>query len=122
MVEKMKKAIEPLYTETCTVYEREAELEDRRTVFKETVRYENIPCRVSMKAYLFGENAGSEKKGYLNVGKKAKIFVPPEYEIKPGSRIEVKSNGKSVVYAKSGQMSFYASHNEVTVETEKNFA
>lgn len=122
MVEKIKKAIEGLYTEKCTVYEKEAEFENGRTVFREKVKYENIPCRVSMKAYLFGENAGNEKKGYLNVTKKAKIFVPPEYEIKPGSRIAVQSNTNMVVYTKSGQMSRYASHNEVTVETEKKFA
>lgn len=122
MVEKMKRAMEPLYTDVCTVYEKQAVTEGGRTHFKETVRYENVPCRISSKAYLFGENAASESGNMLNVSKKTKIFMPPEYEIKPGSTIEVTSRGRKTVFAKSGEMSFYDSHNEVMVELLKNYA
>lgn len=122
MVEKMKKAMEPFYTERCCVYEKKAVFFEGRTVFEEREKYNMIPCRISVKAYLFGENAGSEKNNSLRVNKKAKIFVPPEYEIKPGSRIKVYSGARCSVYANSGEMSFYKSHNEVMAELEKNYA
>ena len=122
MVEKIKRAIAPLYTDRCTVYEKRAVNDNGRTHFEKSVKYENIPCRISSKAYLFGENAASEKDNLLNVSKKTKIFLPCEYDIKAGSVIEVTSRGRKKVYAKSGEMSFYASHNEVMVELMKNYA
>lgn len=122
MVERIKKAIEPLYTDVCTVYEKRAVTNGGRTEFEKIIKYDCIPCRISSKSYLFGENAASEKKNLLAVSKKTKIFLPPEYEIKPGSIIEVTSHDKKIVFAKSGEMSFYSSHNEVTVELLKNYA
>lgn len=122
MVEKIKKAIEPLYTDTCTVYERKPVYNDGRTAFEGRIKYDCVPCRVSAKAYLFGENAGSENRNILKVTKKVKLFVPPEYVIEPGSRIKVMSKNRETIYAKSGEMSFYTSHNEVMIEKEKNYA
>lgn len=122
MVEKMKRAIAPLYTDVCTVYEKRAVNENGRTKFEEVCRYENIPCRISAKAYLFGENAASMKGNQLNISKKTKIFLPCEYEILPGSTIAVTSRGRDKVFAKSGEMSFYESHNEVMVEIMKGYA
>jgi hypothetical protein len=122
MVEKAKKALAPFYTDRCTVYEKTPVNKDGRTQFEERVKYYLIPCRISSKAYLFGENAASEKHNLLFVSKKTKIFLPPEYVIEPGSTIEVTSRGRKKVYAKSGEMSFYNSHNEVMVELLKNYA
>ncbi|MBR5535064.1 MAG: hypothetical protein IKU60_00295 [Clostridia bacterium] len=122
MVEKMKSAMEPLYTDVCTVYETRPVDIDGRTGFEKVCRYKNIPCRISSKAYLFGENAANAKENLLNVSKKTKIFLPAEYEILPGSIVEVTSRGRKKIFAKSGEMSFYKSHNEVMVEVMKNYA
>ncbi len=122
MVEKMKKALEPFYTHRCTVYEKEPLFIDGKTTFSEKEKYVMIPCKLSVKAYLFGENAGSEKNNTLKITKKVKIFMPPQYEIKPGSRLEIYDGERCSMYARSGEMSFYASHNEVMAEIEKNYA
>lgn len=122
MVEKIKKAIEPFYTDLCSVYEKNAVVKDGRTQFEEVLRYENVPCRMSAKAFLFGENAASEKNNVTGLSKKTKLFLPPEYVVKPGSRIVVESLGQETVFAKSGKMSCYSSHNEVMVELLKNYA
>lgn len=122
MVEKIKKAIEPFYTDVCSVYEKRAVNTGGRTEFEETVIYENIPCRISIKSYLFGEKAAEEKENLLEVNKRAKIFLPPEYYINPGSRIKVRTKNRETVYAKSGMMSCYTSHNEVMAELVKNYA
>lgn len=122
MVDRIKSAIEPLYRDICSVYEKETVYKNGRTEFAEKLVYENVPCRVSAKAYLFGEKAGSEKDNTLKVTKRAKLFVPPECVIKPGSRIKVVSSGREEIYGKSGQMNSYKTHNEVMVEILKDYA
>ena len=122
MVEKLKRVLSPFYTDRCTVYEKKAVMHEGRTRFEESVKYENVPCRVSTKAYLFGENAAKEKDRLLSVNKKVKIFLPCEYDIAPGSIIAIESRGRRRVYARSGEMSCYNAHNEVMVELLKNYA
>ena len=122
MVEKVKKALAPLYKDVCTVYEKRPVTLEGRTQFEEVIVYENIPCRISAKAYLFGENAASESNNLLRVNKKVKLFLPCEYVIAAGSRIEVVSCGKRYAFARSGEMSLYETHNEVMVELEKEYA
>lgn len=122
MVEKVKRVLEPFYKDKCTVYEKEAVTGDGLTEFTEKVKYKDIPCRVSVKSYLFGESTGYEADDMLNVTKKVKLFFQPGYEILPGSRLEIESCGKKRIYAKSGEISLYSTHNEVMVELWKNYA
>lgn len=122
MVEKVKKAIAPFYTDRCTVYEKRAVNINGRTRFEKTEKYTLIPCRISSKAYLFGENAASESKNLLKLSKKTRVFLPTEYIVEPGSIIEVTTKGHKKVFAKSGDMSFYDTHNEVMVELLKNYS
>lgn len=121
MVESVKRAIKPFYTDVGNVYEKKV-LDGAFTKFETVLKFKNMPCRVSAKSYLFGENAGSESLNTLNVNKRVKLFVPPEYEIKPGSTVEVTSLDKKRLYGKSGEMSFYTTHNEVMVEIVKDYA
>lgn len=122
MVERIKKAIEPFYADVCRVYVNDAVTRDSMTRFEKRVVYDTVPCRVSAKAYLFGENAAKKSDNTLKVTKKAKLFVPTEYYIEPGSLIEVYSKGKKTLFCKSGSMSCYSSHNEVMVELWKDYA
>lgn len=122
MVERLKRALAPFFTDRCTVYEKRAFIKDDRTQFEKCVKYSNVPCRVSAKAYLFGESAAKEREDVLHVNKKIKLFLPCEYEIAPGSMIEIKSRNRVKMYGKSGEMSCYDAHNEVMVELLKNYA
>lgn len=122
MVEKVKRAISSFYTDRCTVYEKRAVNVNGRTRFEKTVKYADVPCRISSKAYLFGESAASESKNLLKLSKKTRVFLPTEYTIAPGSIIEVTTKGHRKAFAKSGDMSFYDTHNEVMVELLKNYA
>lgn len=122
MVERLKKVTVPFYTDRCTVYEKRAVTLEGRTHFEEKIKYRDVPCRVSAKAYLFGENAGREKERLLNVNKKVKVFLPSGYTVEPGSIIEIERMGQKKVYAKSGDMNRYSVHSEVMVELLKNYA
>ncbi len=121
MVERVKKVLIPFYTDRCNVYEKCVK-EGNFTGFEMKILYENAPCRMSAKSYLFGENAGSRGDNVLKISKKIKLFFPPDYKIKPGCRIEVTHMGECTVFGKSGEMNLYPTHNEVMVEIEKDYA
>ncbi len=121
MVKKVEKAARLLFTDVCDIYEKEV-TGDGENVFTKTLKYGKVPCYLSAKAYLFGENAATENNMLTRVIKKAKLFLPPGCVVKEGSEIAVFSNGQTMLYGKSGVMSFYPSHNEVMVETVKDYA
>lgn len=121
MVEKIKNAIKPFYKDECTVFETRVKT-GQRTEFEKEIKYSSVPCRISAKSYLFGENAGKRQKNLLEAEKRVKLFCPPEYEISPGSRIEVFSMGRKILFGRSGQMHHYRTHNEVMIEILKDYA
>lgn len=121
MVERMKRAVKPFYNYVCNVYEKEV-TEGEFTRFEKVLKYSRVPCRLSAKNYLFGESAGKNSDSLLDISKRVKVFVPPEYEIKPGSLIEIEHAGKTKIYGKSGEMNLYESHSEFMVEIGKDYA
>lgn len=121
MVERFKRAVKPFYTDRCNVYESRP-VNGCLTRFEKVLKFCDIECRASAKSYLFGERAGSDGGNTLTVAKKIKLFLPPEYDIKPGSEIEIIRGERKMLYGKSGEMTFYKSHNEVMVEILKDYA
>lgn len=119
---RAKRAAALLFCDRCSVYEKTPVEKDGRTVFEKRVKYDDIPCRISSKSYLFGESAASSERNLLNINKRVKLFLPPDCEIAPGSTIEVKRLGKVEMYAGSGAMMRYATHNEATVTLMKDYA
>ncbi|MGM9552557.1 MAG: hypothetical protein ACI3XA_09920 [Clostridia bacterium] len=122
MVRKVKKAAEKFFCDECDIYETRAVTENGRTTFIKMCVNKSIPCRVSAKAYLFGENAAKEGDMITKVSKKVKLYLPSEYDVKEGSIIEVKSSGRIKVFGKSGVVNYYPSHNEVMIEISKDYA
>lgn len=104
--------IEALYEDTCTVYERKAvtDAETHTTAYEETAVWEDIPCRVSFSSSpAAGEDTPPAKTQTV------KLFLAPETEIKPGSRITVTRNGTDTDYEASGQPARYLTHQEITL-------
>lgn len=122
MVKRLKKSAEALMSDVCTVYEKKAVSVDGRTEFVIWKKYENVPCRLSAKAYLFGEKTASDKENLAEAGQSVKLFLPPEYEIDAGSLIEVTHLGRSETYKRSGQMKRYLSHIEIMAEKAHDWA
>lgn len=119
---RAKRAAALPFCDRCRVYEKTPVERKGRTVFETRVKYDDIPCRISSKSYLFGESAASSEENLLNVNKRVKLFLPPDCDIAPGSTIEVKRLGKVERYARSGAAMRYASHSEVTVTLMKDYA
>lgn len=122
MVKKVENAARFLMKDKCSIYIKRPVEKDSLTRFETELKYENVPCTISSKAYLFGESAASENDNLAEVKKSVKLFLPPEYEVEAGSMVEVKRLGKSEWYKRSGQMKRYLSHNEVMLELMKNWA
>lgn len=48
--------------------------------------------------------------------------MAPEVEVSPGSRITIIQNGRTEVYAQSGQPAVYATHQEIILKLWEDWA
>lgn len=106
-----RKALEETYDGVCTIYERkpQEDPETGDTVFKEVLVWENIPCHLS---YSSVPATGESDTGAV-VAQTTRLFLAPEEEIKPGSRIEIAQQGVTGSYSRSGKPAVYSSHQEI---------
>ncbi len=82
-----RQAIESTYIGTCTIteYKKVKDLKTKLTQMQEVVVLKDKPCRVSyntLSTVVSNEVANS-------VSQKIKLFISPEIQIKPGSKITV---------------------------------
>jgi hypothetical protein len=107
----IKKAIESLYTGTCTVTEY---LESTNAISKITKHIEsnvltNQPCRLSFQSI----NSTNPTDTVATVAQSTKLFISPDVVIKDGSKITVIQNGVTGVFKSSGEPAKYSSHQEI---------
>jgi hypothetical protein len=120
MVDSKRKAIESLYTGTCTVTEYQ---ENKDPITKITKHLPvdvliNQPCKLSFKN-IFSVN---ESDTAATVKQSSKLFIAPEIKIKSGSKITVKQNDITTEYAKSGKPAVYSTHQEIMLELFKGWS
>lgn len=109
----VRAAIESLYDGKCTVTVRQKyEKDNGSTGFQEVILIEDEPCRLSF------SNTSSTKEGEAaaSVSQVTELFVGPEVDIPPGSKITVTQNGETVDYAKSGVKAKYETHQQIILE------
>ena len=109
----VRSAIESLYDGKCTVtVQKEYEKANGSVGFQPVVILEDEPCHLSF-------NSTSSAKGddvAASVSQVTELFIAPEVDIPPGSKITVTQNGESVDYAKSGVRSKYETHQQIILE------
>ena len=75
------------------------------------------PCRLS-----YSSNSASGKgERTSQQSQTIKVFMDPEVEVRPGSRITITQNGRTVAYTQSGQPAVYATHQEILLELWKEW-
>ena len=111
-----RKAIELTYDCTCKIIEQEKyKKENQSTGFRESIVLENKKCKLSFES-VTNSNQDDEKN---NVIQSTKLFIAPEHNIKPGSRIEVTDAlGNVVIYKSSGKPAKYQTHQEIALVFE----
>lgn len=120
MVNKnVKKAIESLYEGKCNVYGYGTVTDNKShlTNNKEYMIFKDIPCRLSVKNVV-PSNQGEPVNSVLQ---EIKLFLNPDYEIKPGCKIVVTQNGITEAYKNSSQPNVKSNHQEISLELFKEW-
>lgn len=116
---KARKAIESLYDGTCTITEHQKiKKENMSTGFADVVVLESEPCRLSFKTVTGASSSGTASA----ITQDVKVFLAPEIQVKPGSKLTITQNGVTTEYKSSGQPAFYATHQEILLELFKGWA
>ena len=82
----------------------------------ETVLIEDEPCRISHAS----ASSAVPSDTVTTVEQQVTLFIRPDLIIKPGSRITVTQNGRTVDYKASGQPRVYSSHQEIALQLWDN--
>lgn len=116
VVSKARKAIELLYKGTCTVTVQQEYIKDNSaTGFKQVVVLENEPCLLSF------SNVTSTKEGEVaaTVSQVTELFISPDVDIAPGSKITITQDGVTTDYTRSGKSALYSTHQQIVLELWK---
>ena len=114
-----RKAIELLYDGTCTVLvQEEFEKDNGATSFRPLVVLKDEPCHLSF------SNTTSTKEGEAaaTVSQVTELFISPDVDIAPGSKITVTQNGVTTDYTRSGKPSVYGTHQQIILELWKGWS
>lgn len=115
-----RKAIESLYKGTCTIKEYR-DVKDPVTHItqkKEVMVLENQSCRLSYSKVA----SATQTNAPATVVQSIKLFIAPEIDVKPGSKIVVTQNGRTAEYSRSGEPALYSNHQEIMLELFKGYA
>lgn len=112
-------AVEILYDGLCTITEYQTYTKpNKATAYHEVDVLTDQPCRLSFNTIPAAGQTGTGAALQQTV----RLFIAPEINIKPGSRITVTQNGVTMAYCQSGEPAVYTSHQEITLELWKGWA
>ena len=106
-------ALKTLFRDKMTVFVYQREKQEGRTVEKEMVFAEKIPC------YLSFQNETIREDGLTFFRLTGTVFYPFGAEIPADSKIKVLKEGKEYTFSVSGEPRKYLTHGELTVQGEE---
>ena len=115
-----RRAQEATYEGLCTIFEYR-EVTDEKTKLsseEEIAVIENQPCKLSfekLNAVVQTETAAVQAQG-------VKLFLAPEIVVCSNSKIVVTQNGVTDEYSASGKPAIYPTHQEITLESFREWA
>ena len=114
-----RKAIESLYGGKCTITEHQkVKKENKSTGFQDVVVLEDEPCRLSFKTI----NTTNPTDTASSTVQIAKVFLAPEIQVKPGSKLTITQNDVTTEYKSSGKPAIYSTHQEIILELFNGWA
>lgn len=127
MLDKARKcsrqAQERFYDSICNIVEYNQE-KNKQTKITSTYEFfvcQNQPCRISFSSLTNANQTNTT----ANISQTIKLFIAPEINIKPGSKIIVTQawkNGRINIYRCSGQVANYYTHQEIKLELYEEYA
>jgi hypothetical protein len=120
VVKAARKAVESLYEGTCTITENQKVQKANKSIgFEEVVVLADQPCRVSYKTT---NTITPDGNGASAVIQGIKLFIAPEIDIKPGSKLTITQNGATSYFKRSGKPARYITHQEVELDLFKGWS
>lgn len=115
-----RQAVEMLYEDTCTVYERKAVRDEdtHLTGWQESVVLEDQPCKLSFEKVSQVEQTDSAAELVQSI----RLFISPDIAIKPGSKIAIEHLGKITDYTYSSAPAIYTTHQEILLDVFERWA
>lgn len=115
-----RKVIEETYDGICSVYEKKPVFNPgtKVTSGQEVEVIHDEPCHLSFSS----ANASSNTETAAIVQQTIELFLAPEKEIPPGSKIVVTQQGRTESYSQSGKAAVYSSHQEIVLELFRGYA
>ncbi len=117
---RARKAIESLYfgKATITEFQKVTDEETHLTKDKPVTVLVDQPCRLSFEK----TDTAIQTDSAAQISLGTKLFISPDVEVKPGSKITVTQDGQTADYACSGVPAYYASHQEIDLELWEDYA
>jgi hypothetical protein len=109
-----RSGIEKLYTDTCTIYGKVKQGSGSFTKYVDGVVIEDEPCRVSYETI----SESTQTTTTNNTSIVVKLFIPPDIEVKEGSKIKVTRNGRDFMYRSSGKPAYFTTHQEIVLSED----
>lgn len=115
----VRKAIESMYKDTCCIFEQQKVKDPTThvTKLKEVEVHKDVKCKLS-----FSSITSAGKGDVATIVQVTKLFISPEIEIKPGSKIVVTHEGVTTAYQRSGVPAIHSNHQEVVLELFRGYA
>lgn len=120
-----RKAMERLYSGLCRVIEQvKVHAPNGTSAFEERVVFDNVPCRISIQKGRLqtSKTAVPNENLTVDVNQTVKLFIAPEFDIKPNSKIVVTQNSVTAEYIHSGFSARYLTHQEITLVPAQRWA
>lgn len=114
-----RKAQEATYDGRCTVteYQKVKDPKTKITAEKETMVLEDEPCRLSYS----NVSAVDQTESVAMTAQVTKLFLSPDVQIKPGSKITVNQSGITRCYESSGVAAIYPTHQEIVLKLAERY-
>lgn len=117
---RTRKAIESFYNGKCTIVEyQKVKKANKSTGFQEVVVREDIPCRLSFSTI---NTIVPRDDGASTIRQVIKVFLAPEIQVKPGSKLTITQNDVTNDYKNSGEPATYSTHQEIILELFKGWS
>lgn len=119
-LKQARKAVESTYDSTCTVIEHQQRKDPvtKKTVNREVTVFPDKSCRLSISSNMKAEQTETANA----ITQVIKVFIAPELDIKPGSKLIITRKGKTSEYKNSGVPAVYDTHQEIVLELFKGWA
>ncbi|MBP3410475.1 MAG: hypothetical protein J6M10_05700 [Clostridia bacterium] len=123
MVQRFAKTLALLWVDSCSVsVQEEYRKESGASGFREKLILEDEPCKLSFYDSKASNNIAAVHGPAAPLSQMAKLILRADAQIPPGSRVEIRREGKTLRFKASSQAAAYFSHQEILLEVEEEWA